>query len=597
MVTFAEPSRLALLALPAAAVLLALYRHRRRRAQQRRLASPGVWVRLLGGVPATGLARLLLWCGAAALIVLALARPQWGEQPHEESVRTRDLVVALDVSASMRCEDVRPSRLTRSIETIQRLLPQLEGNRLAVVVFAGDAYPLLPLTTDLSAVGVFLEGVEAGMVAQPGSNLERAVNASLELLPDEGEGRVLMLFTDGENLQGDVTTATTTLKDAGVGLVGLVAGTERGGPIPEPGPDGGVHYKRDTGGQPVVTRAHPEVLAAIADELDGEVVSLSDTDVVQKVAAAIQKVRTREVTETRTVRLIERFPVFLAAAAALLFFGFALSPWRRLAAAVLVLAMMIPAAGFAQSAAPASGAPRVQAPPPSDAAAPAPLPTASWWQRLVPGGVRRLARSGIAHWSVGDLDGATDAFAGAADLEPDAPDRMYDLGTALAATGQYETAQPLLEGAAEGGARDAAFNSGTAALEQAQAEAALEWLKRAMIENPDDVEAKHNYELALKMLEQQQNQQQQDQQQDQQDQQEQDEQEDEENQQEQEQQQDQEQQPTPTPSPGQEGTAPAPTPTPNPNQPLFAALDRAEADARDAMRSPTPQAGKVEKDW
>jgi len=533
-----------------------------------------------------------LWCGAAALIALALARPQWGEQPHEESVRTRDLVVALDVSASMRCEDVRPSRLTRSIETIQRLLPQLEGNRLAVVVFAGDAYPLVPLTTDLSAVGVFLEGVEAGMVALPGSNLERAVDASLELLPDEGDGRVMMVFTDGENLQGDVSTATKTLKDAGVGLVGVVAGTERGGPIPEPGPNGGVHYKRDAGGQPVVTRAHPEVLASIADEVDGEVVSLSDTDVVHLVSVAIDQVRTREVTETRTVHLIERFPAFLAAAAGLLFLGFALSPWRRLAAAVFVLAIAIPAVGSAQSAAPAAEPPPVQAPPPADDGAQATLPKASWWQRLVPGGVRRLARSGIAHWSVGDLDGATYAFAGAADLEPEAPDRLYDLGTSLAATGQYETAQALLEKAAESGARDAAFNSGTAALERAQAEAALEWLKRAMISDPDDLGAKHNYELALQMLDEQQNQQQQEQQQDQEQ-----EQENEENQQEQDQQQDQEQQPTPTPSPGQQGAAPAPTPTPNPNQPLFAALDRAEADARDAMRSPTPRAGKVEQDW
>jgi len=302
-------------------------------------------------------------------------------------------------------------------------------------------------------------------------------------------------------------------------------------------------------------------------------------------------VRTREVTETRTVRLIERFPVFLAAAAALLFIGFALSPWRRLATAAFLLAITIPGVGSAQSAAPASGAPQLQAQPPADDGAQTPLATASWWQRLVPGGVRRLARSGIAHWSVGDLEGATTDFAGAVDLEPEAPDRLYDLGTSLAATGRYDTAQPLLEKAAEGGARDAAFNSGTSALEQAQVEAALEWLKRAMLANPDDVGAKHNYELALKMLEEQQNQQQQDQQQEQ----EQD-QEDEENQQEQDQ-QNQEQQPTPTPSPGQEGAAPAPTPTPNPNQPLFAALDRAEADARDAMRSPTPQAGKVEKDW
>jgi Ca-activated chloride channel family protein len=534
-----------------------------------------------------------MWCGAAALIVLALARPQWGEQPNEESVRTRDLVVALDVSDSMRCEDVRPSRLTRSIETLQRLLPQLEGNRLAVVIFSGDAYPLVPLTTDLAAVGVFLDGVEAGMVALPGSNLERAVNASLELLPDEGEGRVLMLFSDGENLQGDVDAATTALKNAGVGLVGLVAGTERGGPIPETDQNGGVHYKRDAGGQPVVTRAHPEVLQAIADQLDGEVVSLSDTDVVREVATAIDKVRTREVTETRTVRRIERFPVFLAAAAALLFLGFALSPWRRLAVAALVVAIAAaPGVATAQSVAPAKSAPVAQAPTAAEAADEVPLPTASWWQRLIPGGERRLARSGLAKWKSGDLEGATAAFSGAADLQPEVPDRLYDLGTSLAATGQLDEAQPLLEEAAEGGAHNAAFNSGTAALEQSEVESALEWLRRAMIANPDDLGAKHNYELALKMLEEQQKQQQQDQQQDQEKQQDEDQEKDQDQQEKGDQQQPT---PTPSPSPGQQGAAP--TPTPNPNQPLFAALDRAEADAREAMQSPTPQAGKVEKDW
>lgn len=595
MVTFAEPARLALLALPAAAALLAMYRHRRRRGQQRRLASPGVWIRLLGGIPATGLARLLLWTGAAVMIVLALARPQWGEEPREESVRTRDLVVALDVSASMRCEDIRPSRLTRSVETILRLLPQLEGNRLAVVVFAGEAYPLVPLTTDLSAVGVFLEGVEAGMVALPGSNLQRAVDTSLELLPDEGEGRVLMLFTDGENLQGEVAAATESLAAAGVGLVGVVVGTERGGPIPEPARNGGVHYKRDAGGQPVVTRAHPEVLETIADELDGEVVSLSDTDVVQQVATAIDNIRTREVVETRTVRRIERFPVFLTAAAGMLFLGFALSPWRRVAAAAFITMIALPGIGAAQSTAPAVAPPRKPAQQ-TAAGVEEPLPTASLWQRLIPGGVRRLARSGIARWSVGDIEGATASFAEAVDLEPDAPDRLYDLGTALAATGRVETAQPLFEKAADRGAIDAAFNSGTAALEQADVETALEWLKRAMISNPDDLDAKHNYELALKMLEQQQQQQEQDQQQDQEQEQKDQENQEQEKDQEEQQENNDGQQPTPTPNP-ESGQGAAPTPTPNPNQPLFAALDRAEADAREAMRSPTPQPGKVEKDW
>ncbi len=590
MVNFAEPSRLVFLAIPAAAVLFSFFRHRRRVTQQRQLASPGVWVRLLGGIPATGLARLLAWCAAAVLIVFALARPQWGDMPAEESVRTRDLVVALDVSDSMRCEDMRPSRLARSIESLQRLLPLLEGNRVAVVVFAGDAYALVPLTTDLSAVAVFLEGVEPGMVALPGSNLQRAVEESVKLLPEEGEGRVMVLFTDAENLQGDVQAATKGLVDAGIGIVGVVAGTERGGPIPDQGPDGKVHYKRDSDGQPVVTRAHPEVLAGIADEVKGEVVSLNTADAVMEIAQSVATLRTREVETTSTVRRVERFPVFLAAAAALLALGFALSPWRRLAAAGLVLFLISPGVVFGQNAPAAAAAPRVQAPPDMEEAGPQPLPRPSWWQRLIPGGSRRLARSGVADWQSGDVEGATAAFAGAAELNPDVPDRLYDLGTALAAQGHLDVAAPLLQKADEGGSRHAAFNSGTAALEQSQVEPALHWLRQAMLADPDDVDAKHNYELALRLLEEQQQQQEQNDQQDEQQEQ------DQEEEQEQEKEQDGEdqQQPTPTPSAGQGAQ---PTPTPNPNQPLYAALDRAEADAKKAMRSPTPQAGKVEKDW
>jgi Ca-activated chloride channel family protein len=589
VVSFAEPARLALLAIPALTVVLALYRHRRRLQQQRRLASPGVWRRLLGGIPATGMARLIAWSGAAAFLVLAVARPQWGEMPAEETIRTRDLVVALDVSDSMLCEDLQPSRLTRSVETLNRLLPQLGGNRMAVVVFAGEAYSLVPLTTDLAAVAVFLDGVGPGMVGLPGSNLQRAVDGALKLLPPEGEGRVLLLFTDGENLQGDVNAATDALSKAAVGLLGIVAGTERGGPIPEHDERGGVHYKRDQNGQPVVTRAHPEVLAEIASKVDGEVVSLADPEVVREIADAVARLRTREVEETRNIRRVERFPIFLAAAAILLILGFAMSPWRRLAIAAAIGVIAVPSFAVAQSVSPATSAPRVNAPPVTadQPSAEGALPSPSWWQRLIPGGSRRLARRGVSEWRQQKLEEATVSFAGAAELDPEGPERLYDLGTALAAGGKLETATPLLATADREGVPGAAYNSGTAALVQSQPDAALEWLRRAMLADPDDLAAKHNYELALKMRDQQDQQkdQQQDQQQDQQD----------------EQQQEQEKQegdgePTPTPTPSQ-GQGAAPTPTPDPNQSLFAALERAEADARDALRSPTPIAGKVEKDW
>ncbi len=578
MVSFASPDVLWMLVLPAAAAVFAVLRHRRRLLQQRRLASPGVWDRVMGGTPATGLLRMLAWCTAGAMIALALARPQWGELPSEESVRTRDLVVAVDVSDSMLCPDLRPTRLVRGLEVIRQMLPALEGNRVGVVVFAGEAYPLVPLTTDLGAVAVFLDGVQPGMVGRAGSNLEAAGAAALKLMLGDGEGRVVILMTDGENLQGDVEGAARSLKEAGVGVLAVVAGTENGGPIPVPSTDGSVQYKRDAGGQPVITRARPEVLRQIADQAGGKVLDLADRDVIPELVAAIDELRTREVEATRTVRRVERFQVFLAAAAALLIGGFVLGPWRRLAAAALIALCCIPIPAAAQQApGQDTGGEAMVDPAPAEIEP----PTVGWWQRLIPGGSRRLARSGASNFESGDLEGAVRDFGAAAVLDPDQPGRLYDLGTALAAAGQVQAADPLLERAHSAGVEGAAYNGGTASLSQGQAQRAVEFLRQALLAAPDDPDVKRNYELALKLMEQQQ-QQQQEQEQDQQEQEQQD-------------QQDHQATPTPTPSQGEEGAQP--TPTPDSQEPLYSALDRAEAEARDAMRSPTPVSSKIEKDW
>jgi Ca-activated chloride channel family protein len=517
---------------------------------------------------------MLSWCAAGALVVLALARPQWGELPREQSIRTRDLVVAIDVSDSMLCPDLRPSRLIRALQVVQRALPSFEGNRMGVVVFAGDAYPLVPLTGDLGAVSAFLDGIRPQMVALPGSNLERAVSAALRMLPAEGEGRVLVLITDGENLQGSISNAAQALEDAGVRVLAVTAGTTQGGPIPVPETQGGIQYKRDSNGQPVITRARPEALGELARAVDGDVLELEGGQAVVELVERVESLRTRELEATVGIRRVERFQVFLAAAAALLALGFSLSPWRRLAAATgaLVLVLLLPSAALAQVAPPEEGQKAAEDQAVGDDG---PSRLVSWWQRLIPGGSRRLARSGAAHWREGETEDAVGDFAGAAVLDPENPDRLYDLGTTLAAGGQLEAAAPVLKGAHDGGSSAAAYNGGTAALQQGQAEQAVQWLRQAVLRNPDDLETKHNYELALRMLEQQQEQQEQ--------------------QQDQDQEQDEQQTPTPTPSSDQGGAPP--TPTPNPSNAVFAALERAEAQARENMRSPTPQAASVEKDW
>ncbi len=590
MVIFAQPERLWLLFAVAGIISLVLVRHRSRLARQRKMASPAVWDRLMGGAPATGVWRMVLWCAAAALIVLALARPQWGAMPDEVSIRTRDLVLAVDVSDSMQCPDVQPNRLGRSLEIIGRALPGLGGNRIGVVVFAGEAYSLIPLTTDLEAVASFLDGVHPGMVGKPGSNLEAAVGAAVRLLPAEGEGRVVVLFSDGENLQGRIDVAASVLKEAGAGLLGIVVGTERGGPIPAFDASGAVHYKKNKDGQPVVTRAETATFEKMAEKVGGEVLVAGGAQTEKELIAAVEGLRTREVQTEQKPRRIERFPVFLIAATLMVICSFLLSPWRRRAAVALILLAFGVIPVEAQQSPPS--VPVIHGPPQGEVAAgQVQQPeSVSWWQRWIPGGSRRLARAGMSRWEDGDAEKAVKNFDGAAQLDPENPERIYDLGTGLAALGAAEPAIALLTQAEDGGVAGSSYNAGTAALTGEQAEMAVEFLRRALLADGENPEVKRNFELALKM---QQEQQEQEQEQDNQD--ENEDQKDEQEEQEEQDQQDQ-QQPTPTPDPsGEQG--PQPTPTPDPNGGLFDALDRAEAEAREAMQTPVPQSGNVEKDW
>jgi tetratricopeptide (TPR) repeat protein len=209
----------------------------------------------------------------------------------------------------------------------------------------------------------------------------------------------------------------------------------------------------------------------------------------------------------------------------------------------------------------------------------APAVNVPWWQRWLPGGDRRLARRAMAHWRQGDAAKAAASFSAAAALDPDDDQLAFDLGTALAAAGDLEGAIAGLDRAQAAGVPGAAYNAGTAALGQGQAEQAVARLRQALLAEPGAPEVKRNYELALQLLEQEQEQQQ------------------------------QEQpdggeppppqatpSPSPSPPPDDPGEPPL-TPTPDPSAGLLGALERAEREARDAMRSPTPQPGTVEKDW
>ncbi len=460
----------------------------------------------MGAPPATGLVRMLLWCLAAGMTVVALARPQWGAVPQERSIRTRDLIIALDLSDSMLCPDLPPSRLERVMTELRQLLPKLLGNRVGVVVFAGEAYPLVPLTTDLEAVLAFLSSVEPAMIGSPGSNLEQAVSVSLDLLPEEGQGRVVVLISDGENRQGNPEAAAERLERSGVRLLALVAGAAAGGPIPVPHKDGSLRYKLAANGQPVITRARRDLLKTLADAGHGELIDLAAAHASRRLLTSVNRLRTREQTMTQPAQRQERFPLVLLTAVVMVTAGFAVPCWRRrvLVPPLLILLALLPGCapglvGADDRQAPVAAGPTPTGPTPTGPALLNQGPEPTWWQRLIPGGSRRMARSGLVSWQRSEHQTAVQHLTIAAKLDPTSRHRWYDLGTALAASGNPEAALPILREAYERGAADAAFNLGTTALLQGRSELAVVWLRRALLADPDAADVRLNYELALQL--------------------------------------------------------------------------------------------------
>src|SRR5262249_22913725 len=162
--------------------------------------------------------------------------------------------------------DVPPNRFFLAKQALSALIARLEGDRFGLVAFEGEAYPLAPLTLDADALGLFLDTMEPGMVPAPGTSLGTGLSKGLDLFVDKDRrNKVMVLVSDGEDLEGDVDEAVRRAKAAGVIVHAVGVGTESGQPVPDFDREGRkTGFKRDASGQVVVSRLHPESLQAIA---------------------------------------------------------------------------------------------------------------------------------------------------------------------------------------------------------------------------------------------------------------------------------------------------------------------------------------------
>ncbi|OYV88166.1 MAG: hypothetical protein B7Z68_13560, partial [Acidobacteria bacterium 21-70-11] len=174
--------------------------------------------------------------------------------------RGLDAVIALDVSASMRCADVAPDRLGRATHVVRQVLERTPRTTWALAVGAGSARREVPLTTDAGSVVAALAGPNLGQGLVSGSNLALLLATAASMLDAGDPARAVVLVSDGEQLEGDAAAMAQGLRRSGVAIVTLVAGTENGAPVPRRTPDGAAVYVRDPAGALVRSRAHPELM-------------------------------------------------------------------------------------------------------------------------------------------------------------------------------------------------------------------------------------------------------------------------------------------------------------------------------------------------
>lgn len=264
--------------------------------------------------------RRMMVLAAVVFLIFAAARPQYGKKPVILKREGRDIVFLLDTSLSMLAEDIKPSRLTRARFEITSLLDRLEGDRVALVPFAGDANVLCPLTTDYNALGLFLGGVDTDIISLPGTNISRALKVGAEVFDrKQAKYKVMVLITDGEELEGDALEVARSLKEQGIRLYAIGIGTTEGVPIPLRVEGGGTEHKRDAGNQVVISRLGETLLMELARTGGGEYYRAGKEAIeLERIFEDIKKLEKREL-EARDFTLYhDRYQWPLAVALVLL---------------------------------------------------------------------------------------------------------------------------------------------------------------------------------------------------------------------------------------------------------------------------------------
>ncbi|MCS7223237.1 MAG: VWA domain-containing protein [Armatimonadetes bacterium] len=251
-------------------------------------------------------------------LVVAMVRPRIALGTQQVVAQGADIVICLDISHSMLCEDLRPSRLEMAQAIIFNLIQRCEpDDRVALVLFGGTAFPLTPLTSDFSLIDLYLRLLEPSILAlNPTTFIEEGLKVSVRLLKKRAEegtrGRLIVLLSDGEDQGSNWKAAATSCRKEGVPVIAVVVGTRIGSAVPQLDSSGRMRgYKRDRDGRIVISRANEDILRQIAQMTGGQFLRVVDGKrEVGQIRDEIQRHR-RQVSARAQANWTEIFPLFL----------------------------------------------------------------------------------------------------------------------------------------------------------------------------------------------------------------------------------------------------------------------------------------------
>lgn len=296
---------------------------RRREARLERLISAKLLPQLRPGFSMKARRnKAIFWLLAALLILLALARPQWGFHWEEVKQRSLDIIVLLDTSKSMLAQDIKPSRLQQAKWAISDLVKELRGDRIGLIPFAGSSFLQCPLTIDYPAFLMTLDDVYAGIIPRGGTAIAQALEDAMDSFEKTGQAdKVIILISDGEDHEGGVDAVLKELKDEKIRVFAIGVGSLEGELIPSPDPGSQGPFLKDRANQVVKSSLRESVLEQAALETGGAYVRSAPGDfglerIYREGLAPLQ----REDKNSKMLKVHEdRFAWFLAAAFLMLF--------------------------------------------------------------------------------------------------------------------------------------------------------------------------------------------------------------------------------------------------------------------------------------